>query len=67
MGSYVRVLAVLGLENDIHGLARDDKVGRKLQDLALEPHLAPARRKRTTDERPEPAAPSPAPNLEKPS
>lgn len=36
LGSYLRVLAVLGLENDIKGLAADDKVGRKLQDLALE-------------------------------
>ena len=37
MGTYVRVLAVLGLDNDIATLAADDKVGRKLQDLALLP------------------------------
>lgn len=37
LGSYVRVLAVLGLENDLQILAADDKVGRKLQDLALPP------------------------------
>ena len=43
LGSYVRVLAVLGLENDLQTLAADDKVGRKLQDLALAP---PARRSR---------------------
>lgn len=36
MGTYFRVLAVLGLEGDIAALASDDKVGRKLQDLALE-------------------------------
>jgi len=42
LGSYVRVLAVLGLENDLQTLAADDKVGRKLQDLAL----APTRRRR---------------------
>lgn len=36
LGSYLRVLAVLGLEGDIAVLAADDKVGRKLQDLALE-------------------------------
>lgn len=36
LGSYLRVLAVLGLEGDIAALAADDKVGRKLQDLALE-------------------------------
>jgi hypothetical protein len=29
------VLAVLGLEADVNALAADDKVGRKLQDLAL--------------------------------
>lgn len=40
LGSYIRVLAVLGLENDINQLAADDKVGRKLQDLALEPRPA---------------------------
>ncbi|WP_083851230.1 helix-turn-helix domain-containing protein [Pusillimonas noertemannii] len=37
LGSYVRVLAVLGLESDINQLGADDRVGRKLQDLALEP------------------------------
>jgi transcriptional regulator with XRE-family HTH domain len=36
LGSCLRVLAVLGLEGDIAALAADDKVGRKLQDLALE-------------------------------
>jgi len=35
LGSYVRVLAALGLTADISALAADDKVGRKLQDLAL--------------------------------
>jgi transcriptional regulator with XRE-family HTH domain len=42
LGSYLRVLAVLGLENDLNQLAADDRLGRKLQDLALEP--APRRR-----------------------
>lgn len=45
LGSYIRVLAVLGLEGDINQLAADDKVGRKLQDLALEPR--PAAKSRT--------------------
>jgi DNA-binding XRE family transcriptional regulator len=42
LGAYVRVLAALGLDRDFNQLAADDKVGRKLQDLALEP--APRRR-----------------------
>jgi transcriptional regulator with XRE-family HTH domain len=41
MGTYIRVLAVLGLTGDIHALAADDHVGRKLQDLALEPKAKP--------------------------
>ena len=36
LGSYVRVLTVLGLEGDLHKLAEDDKVGRKLQDQTLD-------------------------------
>jgi transcriptional regulator with XRE-family HTH domain len=51
MGTYLRVMAVLGLEADIAGLAADDRLGRKLQDLALG---APVRRRRTA-----PAPPSP--------
>ena len=35
MGSYLRVLAALGLDKDFDALAADDKVGRRLQDLAL--------------------------------
>lgn len=48
LGTYLRVLAVLGLEGDINELAADDKVGRKLQDLALEPPPSRPRRRRTT-------------------
>jgi len=44
LGSYVRVLAVLGLEGDLNQLAADDRLGRKLQDLALEPKAARKRR-----------------------
>ncbi len=40
IGTYLRVLAVLGLEGDFNGLAADDRVGRKLQDLALEPPVS---------------------------
>jgi transcriptional regulator with XRE-family HTH domain len=35
LGTYVRVLAVLGLDGDIRHLAEDDRLGRKLQDLEL--------------------------------
>ena len=45
LGAYVRVLAVLGLEGDLNLLAADDRIGRKLQDLALEP-LPGARHRR---------------------
>jgi transcriptional regulator with XRE-family HTH domain len=43
IGSCLRVLTVLGLEADLNRLADDDKVGRKLQDLAMEPRGARAR------------------------
>jgi transcriptional regulator with XRE-family HTH domain len=35
MGTYLRALRVLGLDKDIDAVARDDELGRKLQDLAL--------------------------------
>ncbi len=56
LGTYMRVMAALGLEADINALAADDKVGRKLQDLALEaPASAPRRRRAATNEPPTPA------------
>jgi transcriptional regulator with XRE-family HTH domain len=35
LGTYMRALRVLGLDKDIDAVARDDELGRKLQDLKL--------------------------------
>ena len=35
MGTYLRILAALHLQNDINLLALDDQLGRKLQDQEL--------------------------------
>ncbi len=39
LGTYLRVLAVLGLGKDIDTVAADDQVGRKLQDLQMDSPL----------------------------
>lgn len=41
MGSYLRVLATLGLAQDLTLVARDDLLGRHLQDQQLNRHAAP--------------------------
>ena len=46
LGTCLRVLAVLGLDKDIEVLAADDQVGRKLQDLEMEPRRQSRRRAR---------------------
>lgn len=35
LGVYLRLLLVLGLQDDLNHLAADDQLGRKLQDLRL--------------------------------
>jgi transcriptional regulator with XRE-family HTH domain len=35
LGTYVKALRVLGLDRDLDAIARDDVLGRKLQDLRL--------------------------------
>lgn len=37
LGTFQRVLRVLGLDGDLDFLAGEDRLGRKLQDLALDP------------------------------
>jgi hypothetical protein len=51
----LRVLAVLGLQADFNALAADDKVGRKLQDLALAPSPAKRRQRRASVQLPDSA------------
>lgn len=47
LGIYARVLQVLRLEQDLGLIAVDDELGRKLQDLELEPRQRVARTART--------------------
>ena len=47
MGTFLRALRILGLDADIDALARDDVLGRKLQDLKLFAPTARTRRSRS--------------------
>lgn len=37
LGVLVRALGILGLEEDLNGLAADDELGRRLADAAIRP------------------------------
>jgi transcriptional regulator with XRE-family HTH domain len=45
LGNYARVMQALRLEEDLHQLANDDKLGRKLQDAAMSGRARAPRRK----------------------
>jgi len=45
LGTYLRILSVLGLEKDLAQVAADDLLGRRLQDAALHvPRRAPKKK-----------------------
>jgi transcriptional regulator with XRE-family HTH domain len=52
IGVYARVLQALGLVDDLAAIARDDQLGRRIQDLGLEEPKR-ARRAGRTDAEPE--------------
>ncbi len=45
LGTYASVLKVLGLQGDLDGVAKDDVLGRKLQDLNLPVRRSAPRKK----------------------
>ncbi|MBA3596664.1 MAG: helix-turn-helix transcriptional regulator [Methylibium sp.] len=54
LGTYLRILAVLKLENDLELVARDDTLGRMLQDQEIPERRAPRRRKTDSEDSGEP-------------
>jgi transcriptional regulator with XRE-family HTH domain len=46
IGTYMRALRILGLDADMDAVARDDELGRKLQDLNLPSRISPSKRTR---------------------
>lgn len=59
LGIYARVLQALRLENDLATIAADDLLGRKLQDLKLEPRSRAPKRKSS----PPPTTPQAEPRI----
>lgn len=51
LGTLVRILSVLGLEGDVDLIARDDKLGRLLQDQALAPRRRRSARVKTVEQK----------------
>jgi transcriptional regulator with XRE-family HTH domain len=49
LGLLARVLGVLGLEEDLDRLARDDELGQRLQDVRLRRPRRPSKRKQEDD------------------
>jgi transcriptional regulator with XRE-family HTH domain len=47
LGVLARVLGVLGLEEDLDALARDDELGQRLQDVRLRRPRRPSKEKRS--------------------
>jgi transcriptional regulator with XRE-family HTH domain len=61
LATYANVLRVLGLQSDLDLLARDDVLGRKLQDLKLPTRKAAPRRPQPIENPPLAMGDSPIP------
>lgn len=66
LGIYARVLQALRLETDLASIAADDILGRKLQDLNLEPKSRAPKRKPLASTLPELAEPAHHPRKRQP-